>query len=51
MSLLKSFGFAFRGLKAAVQEQRNLRIHLGAALIMVAWVFGLTCRARIGVSC
>lgn len=39
MSLVKSFGYAFRGLTAAVREQRNLKIHLGVALLVTALGF------------
>lgn len=38
--LLKSFQFAWRGLRAAFSEQPNLRIHAGAAsLVVVAGLF------------
>lgn len=39
MSLFKSFRYAFRGLAVAVREQRNLKIHLGAALVVTALGF------------
>lgn len=39
MSLVKSFGYAFRGFTAAVREQRNLKIHLGVALLVTALGF------------
>ena len=34
-SLWKSFGYAFAGLKHAVATQRNLRIHLAIAVLVV----------------
>ena len=39
MSVVESFGYALRGFTAAVREQRNLKIHLGAALIVTALGF------------
>jgi diacylglycerol kinase len=39
MSLLKSFTYAFQGFKTAFQEQRNLKIHTAAALVVVALGF------------
>lgn len=39
-SLLKSFGFAFAGIKAAVLAERNMRIHLVISLfVLVAGVW------------
>ena len=34
--LIKSVGFAWKGLKTAFAEQRNLRFHLSAALTVIA---------------
>ena len=34
-SLLKSFGFAFAGIKAAILEERNMRIHLVISLLVI----------------
>lgn len=39
MSLLKSFGYSIKGFLAAMREERNMRIHLGAALIVIALGF------------
>jgi len=41
MSVLKSFGYAFKGFATAVREQRNLKIHLCVALFVVAFGFWL----------
>lgn len=38
-SLLSSFGFAFTGIFSAFQSERNMWIHLGAAMIVL--IFGL----------
>lgn len=35
MKLMSSFGFAWRGIRTAVREQRNMRIHLGIALLVI----------------
>lgn len=35
-SLIKSFGYAFEGLFHAIKYNRNLRIHLVAALMVIA---------------
>ena len=35
-SLWKSFGYALEGLRHAVRTQRNLRIHIGIAALVVA---------------
>jgi len=40
-TLLKSFGYATRGLVSAVRFERNVRIHLGAALCVVLAGLGL----------
>lgn len=37
--LLRSFAFAFRGIIAAVRSERNLRIHLTAAVYVAAFSF------------
>lgn len=34
---LKSFSYAFSGLKTALKEEHNLRIHLAAAILVVAF--------------
>lgn len=39
MKLLKSFGYACKGLIVAVREQRNLKIHLVAALSVMALAY------------
>jgi undecaprenol kinase/diacylglycerol kinase (ATP) len=39
MKLLKSFGYAWSGLKVAVKEEPNLRIHLAIAVVVVAMGF------------
>ena len=41
MKLIKSFSHAFRGLMLAVREQRNIKIHLAAACIVLAAGFYL----------
>jgi len=35
MKLIKSFGYAYQGLIAAIKDQINLRIHLGVAVMVV----------------
>lgn len=35
MKLLKSFGFAWAGIVTAIKEQKNLRIHLVAMLLVI----------------
>lgn len=35
--LLKSFGYAFKGLFLAIREQRNMRIHLLAVFVVVGF--------------
>lgn len=35
-SLLKSFGYAFEGVLHAIKNNRNLRIHFAAGLIVIA---------------
>ena len=39
--LIRSFGFAFKGLVYATKSQLNFRIHLGAAVLAVALGFVL----------
>jgi len=39
MSLLKSFGYSIKGFLAAINGERNIRIHLGATLIVTALGF------------
>jgi diacylglycerol kinase len=39
MSLLKSFGYSIKGFVIAMHEERNIRIHLAAALIVIALGF------------
>ena len=39
MRMIKSFGFAFKGLASAFREQLNLRIHLLALTVVVAMGF------------
>ena len=39
MKMIKSFGFAFKGLVSAFREQINLRIHLLALTVVVALGF------------
>ena len=34
--LVRSFGYAWQGLKRAAHHQRNLRIHLGCSFLVVA---------------
>ncbi len=36
MKIIKSFDYAFKGLRVAVEEQLNLRIHFLVALVVVA---------------
>ncbi len=36
MNLIKSFAVAFKGLKVAVREERNMKIHLLAAIVVIA---------------
>lgn len=38
-TLLRSFGFAFQGILYVIRTQRNMQIHVGAGLIVIA--FGL----------
>ena len=42
-ALLKSFLYAFRGVRFCVKSERNMRIHLAAAVIVTAFslVYGL----------
>lgn len=44
-SIAKSFGFAFRGLKFCILNERNMRIHIVVLLFVVyfAALFGLSC--------
>lgn len=37
--LLKSFGFAFSGIISVIKEERNIKIHIVAALIVIALAF------------
>jgi len=57
-TLLKSFGYATRGLAVAVKSERNLRIHLmfvlavvlagiGLKLVVWEWVAALLCCAMV----
>ena len=39
MKLLRSFGYAWNGLKVAVKEESNLRIHLAIAVVVIAMGF------------
>lgn len=39
MRLLKSFAYAIKGFLTALREERNIRIHLGVALIVIALGF------------
>lgn len=39
MRIIKSFGYAFRGLAAALREESNLRIHLLALTMVVSLGF------------
>lgn len=39
---LKTFGFAFAGMKVAVRAERNLRIHLSIAIIVIFLAFWLS---------
>src|SRR5699024_9295907 len=43
-SLVKSFGYAFRGLWICISNERNMRIHLVTAVLLVLFslVFGLS---------
>lgn len=41
MKLLKSFGYAFKGLVVAVREQQNLKIHLAITLVVIALAYWL----------
>jgi undecaprenol kinase/diacylglycerol kinase (ATP) len=34
--LIKSFGYAFEGIQAAIKTERNFQIHLVAALLVIA---------------
>jgi len=38
-SLLKSFGYAISGITRVIKEERNIKIHLCAALIVIALAF------------
>ena len=42
--LIKSFGYAFSGFAKAVKNERNLKIHLSVASLIIAFAyfFGLT---------
>jgi diacylglycerol kinase (ATP) len=33
--LIKSFGYAFEGIRAAIKTERNLKIHLVAAVLVI----------------
>ncbi len=35
-SRIAMFGFAFRGIAAAIRQERNMRFHLSAAVVVVA---------------
>lgn len=37
MKLTKSFSYALNGLCVAIREQQNLKIHLGVALLVIAF--------------
>jgi diacylglycerol kinase len=39
MSIFKSFGNAWRGLKVAVKDERNLKIHLASSAVVIALGF------------
>jgi diacylglycerol kinase (ATP) len=39
--LISSFGYAFKGLAYAAKSQLNFRIHLGSAVLVVAFGFAL----------
>lgn len=41
-SLLKSFGFAFAGIKAAIIAERNMRIHIAISLLVLSASFWLS---------
>ncbi|HNZ71834.1 MAG TPA: diacylglycerol kinase family protein, partial [Prolixibacteraceae bacterium] len=58
MKLLQSFGYAFKGLFAAVQSELNMKIHLLAVIIVVfagfyfkvtstEWALVLLCMALV----
>ena len=36
-ALVKSFTFAFRGVRFCIKNERNMRIHLAAAVIVTAF--------------
>jgi len=38
-SLLKSFGYALSGINRVIKEERNIKIHLCAAIIVIALAF------------
>ena len=42
--LLRAFGYAFRGIGWAIRTQRNLRIHLVAAVyvLLFGWIMGIS---------
>ena len=44
MKVIRSIGYAISGLRAAIKEQLNLRIHLFVALVVVVsgWYFHIT---------
>lgn len=44
LSLLRSFGYAFEGIRRLIREQRNARIHvlLTTVIVIVSWVWGLS---------
>jgi diacylglycerol kinase len=39
MKLLKSFSYAFKGLAVAIREQRNLKIHLAVAVVVIVFAY------------
>lgn len=47
-SLAKSFSYAFRGIRFTIGHERNMRIHLSVAVLVLefAWFYGLS-----GLSC
>ncbi|MEG1874051.1 MAG: diacylglycerol kinase family protein [Angelakisella sp.] len=53
--MIKSFGYAIRGLLLSLREERNLRIHFAASgwVIWLAWLAGTTPgeRAALAVCC
>jgi diacylglycerol kinase len=48
---LKSFGYAFRGLKILIREEHNARVQLGAAVLVIVagFIFHLTAMEWVAI--